>query len=889
MGIHSGPENPDDDAGSERMPGSIHSNQGDLSGRAAHRRELLVPKNTLSQDLPGSSTDLFRSGDQGRSRDLSPPRLSAEAKAKGLASGSHQTARVSSPTVFDSLSERRKAQMSAIMNKFRARLKIHEENAKAALRLATQASESVQELADDFANVQQTIFGIMEDDYNSAEEIQDNIFETPKRNNRGEVEEEQQEVEDILDPTPNAQRNRLGSSIRPRTNEEIIGRVRYLDAGGRGSFERQLRRSGDDNPGGSSDSSDDGDGGGGGNFKQFPTPRRKVKPLSSISRGQVIAGNTVITSQPTPSGVIQYENDALHRLKIWIRERVGSMISAPEIKGLKVQVPDAYGGADSIQESEEWLGNVLRYYRVLRICGPDLNHERVVHLGLMLKGKALDWFVREVESPTRVTPKWRFTELVCALYVRFITEATAAKAMDVFLAVRYAKSKGVLSFYNDLQTAAARMIQRPDDYTMRRRFMDGLPLEIVETMMRSRSVSAEHSSMDEILYQAKQVETTIESIDRYKKSRGGSQPTQTSKSGNPVQGNSGFNRQVSQPARYNNSLFKGNSQYTPRNTTAGSTGTKQASQPVSQNSQPKVGNSLQPSKAVTGTTTGNVCFACGKTGHFAKDPVCPMYGKPRPKARLNAAQVVDDRSDVESDQEVNNTDREEGRKPAINQSGDEHEDVTPYEGDQYSPEDYVGLEQYEAEYDSEDDVQLRSARVYAMTVVDEEEEEQRVSKPFRSAMQRPDQTGMRPPRDDNLHRCLAAMVEINGISAYALFDSGSSADVMSPDFARVSECRLFKLDRPVTLQLGCIGSRGMINHGTNAVTKLRGVESRHYFDIVNVDRYDVILGAPFMTTKKIILDFEKGQVLAGHTAIPTLSVTEEKEVIATRKGKHPSK
>jgi hypothetical protein len=212
----------------------------------------------------------------------------------------------------------------------------------------------------------------------------------------------------------------------------------------------------------------------------------------------------------------------------------------------------------------------------------------------------------------------------------------------------------------------------------------------------------------------------------------------------------------------------------------------------------------------------------------------------------------------------------------------------PYEGEEYSPEDYTGLEQYEAEYESEDEPQLRSARVYAMSIIDEEEEEM-VSKPFRSNISRPDQTGSRPPKDDKIHRCLAAMVEINGIPAYALFDSGSSADAMSPDFARISESRLFKLDRPVTLQLGCVGSRGMINHGTNAVTKLRGVETRHYFDIVNVDRYDVILGAPFMTTKKIKLDFETGQVFAGHTAIPTLSVTEEKEIIASKRGKHPSK
>jgi hypothetical protein len=157
-----------------------------------------------------------------------------------------------------------------------------------------------------------------------------------------------------------------------------------------------------------------------------------------------------------------------------------------------------------------------------------------------------------------------------------------------------------------------------------------------------------------------------------------------------------------------------------------------------------------------------------------------------------------------------------------------------------------------------------------MSVIEEEEKE---SRPFRSAMSKAEGIRSRPPRDDNIQRCLAAMVEINGISAYTLFDSGGSADVMSPDFAHISKTRLFKLDRPVGLQLGCVESHGVINHGTNASMKILGVDTRHYFNIVNVDHYDVILGAPFMTKKRVKLDFEKGQVCVGHTCHKFLPFT----------------
>jgi len=60
-------------------------------------------------------------------------------------------------------------------------------------------------------------------------------------------------------------------------------------------------------------------------------------------------------------------------------------------------------------------------------------------------------------------------------------------------------------------------------------------------------------------------------------------------------------------------------------------------------------------------------------------------------------------------------------------------------------------------------------------------------------------------------QCLAAYMKINGVDAYALFDTGSSADMMSPDFARVSKAGTFLLVKQVPLQLGCVGSHSSIS------------------------------------------------------------------------------
>jgi len=38
------------------------------------------------------------------------------------------------------------------------------------------------------------------------------------------------------------------------------------------------------------------------------------------------------------------------------------------------------------------------------------------------------------------------------------------------------------------------------------------------------------------------------------------------------------------------------------------------------------------------------------------------------------------------------------------------------------------------------------------------------------------------------------------------------------------------------------------------------VEMNHYFDVINIDRYDVIIGTVFMKQHGIMLDFKKDQV-----------------------------
>jgi len=55
-----------------------------------------------------------------------------------------------------------------------------------------------------------------------------------------------------------------------------------------------------------------------------------------------------------------------------------------------------------------------------------------------------------------------------------------------------------------------------------------------------------------------------------------------------------------------------------------------------------------------------------------------------------------------------------------------------------------------------------------------------------------------------------------------------------------------KLDDPVGLQLACVGSKSTINYGATSTIIFGDKHIEEYFDVANIDYYDVILGMPFL-------------------------------------------
>lgn len=135
----------------------------------------------------------------------------------------------------------------------------------------------------------------------------------------------------------------------------------------------------------------------------------------------------------------------------------------------------------------------------------------------------------------------------------------------------------------------------------------------------------------------------------------------------------------------------------------------------------------------------------------------------------------------------------------------------------------------------------------------------------------------RPPRTTAENRCLTLLVEINGLKAYTLFDSGSTGEALSPHFTVTAGLKVHALEKGVNIQLGTVGSQSKINFGVHAAVVVGNIKTQHYFDVFNIDKYDAIIGTLFMCQYGLLPDL-KNDVLRfdnSKLCIPALTLEED--------------
>ena len=118
-----------------------------------------------------------------------------------------------------------------------------------------------------------------------------------------------------------------------------------------------------------------------------------------------------------------------------------------------------------------------------------------------------------------------------------------------------------------------------------------------------------------------------------------------------------------------------------------------------------------------------------------------------------------------------------------------------------------------------------------------------------------DKASPRLPRGHPNNKAFTVYMSIGSVKAYCLLDSGCEGVMVSADYARAARLPIKALEKPVTLQLACQGSKSTVNHGVTTEIDVGGRKSKEYFDVANVDYYDAILGIPFLRRFQMTLDF----------------------------------
>jgi hypothetical protein len=274
------------------------------------------------------------------------------------------------------------------------------------------------------------------------------------------------------------------------------------------------------------------------------------------------------------------------------------------------------------------------------------------------------------------------------------------------------------------------------------------------------------------------------------------------------------------------------------------------------------------------------CFECGKTGHTRN--YCPNL---RNRTIRGAAVHYDDEVvDAPPQERLSET---YGQEPLGEERPQREDPITDQEEVLDEPNAiWLSEEEYlhqEAELQYEDDldepimgacvvkypdyeerretllnITLGSAPVIKMAAAKQAAEE-----PVYDHRLRPKERP-RPPRGHPDTQVFAVYMNVGGSLAHCLIDCGCEGVMVSSDYARALKMPLRRLAKPVTLQLACQGSRSMINHGVATKVDVGGHMADEYFDVANIDYYDVILGMPFLRRFQVKLDFaDEGEIKIG--------------------------
>jgi hypothetical protein len=172
--------------------------------------------------------------------------------------------------------------------------------------------------------------------------------------------------------------------------------------------------------------------------------------------------------------------------------------------GVKLKHPEPYSGGSDLEEFEGFVANILRWLKMNYLLGPTSIELQVRYMGTCLTGEAQEWYHRNIPRFNLQVRNWTLETVVQGLQKRFLHTLTYHHALNKFDAVMQG-TKAIQELMNKLTKYMACMIQQPDDYMLRRRFVYVLR-ETLRNEVLKKGYNAETSSLEVLCDTARMIE-----------------------------------------------------------------------------------------------------------------------------------------------------------------------------------------------------------------------------------------------------------------------------------------------------------------------------------------------------------------------------------------------
>lgn len=104
---------------------------------------------------------------------------------------------------------------------------------------------------------------------------------------------------------------------------------------------------------------------------------------------------------------------------------------------------------------------------------------------------------------------------------------------------------------------------------------------------------------------------------------------------------------------------------------------------------------------------------------------------------------------------------------------------------------------------------------------------------------------------------------MNGQPAQALINTGSLADFVSLTLVEQLKLERIMLEKPLTIQLAVQGSQSKVNFSVKVHFQYQGTDYARYFDVINLQSYDMILGTPFLYQHQVMVGLNSPCIVLG--------------------------